>query len=100
MGQADGSERVPWAIPPAAEEAWLELQAGLVECGPVPCQESDVEAWWPDKRDLDAPATQRAIAACRQCPVEGPCAEYALAADERFGLWGGTLPDERRRARA
>jgi hypothetical protein len=23
------------------------------------------------------------------------CVDYALAADERFGIWAGTLPDER-----
>src|SRR3712207_5856230 len=97
MSQAEGSERIPWAIPSAAEAAWLELQRQLEEVGLVPCQESDVAAWWPDRRDLDSPATHGAIAACRRCPLQQSCAEYAIAADERFGIWGGLGPDERRK---
>ena len=99
MSQADGSERVPWAIPSAAEAAWLELQRQLEEVGTVPCRESDVAAWWPDRRDLDSAATQGAIDTCRRCPLQGPCAEYAVAADERFGVWGGLLPEDRRALR-
>ena len=52
-----------------------------------------------DKRDLNSPATHGAIEACWKCPLQRPCAEYAIAADERSGVWGATLPDERRRAR-
>lgn len=99
MSQAEGSERVPWAIPSMAEAAWRDLQRQLEEVGPVPCQESDVTAWWPDKRDLDSPSTHGAVAACRRCPLQAPCAAYAITADERFGLWGGTTPDERRAVR-
>src|SRR5689334_12547378 len=100
MARPEGSERVLWAIPSTAEAAWLELQRQLEEVGPVPCQESDIAAWWPDKRILDSPATHGAIAACRRCPLRAPCAEYAIAADERFGIWGATLPDDRRAARS
>src|SRR3954451_19040290 len=96
MGPAEGSDRGLWALTSAAEPAWLELQRQLDEVGPVPCQESDVAAWWPDKRDLDSPATQGAVAACRRCPLQGPCADYAVLADERFGVWGATTPRERR----
>ena len=99
MGRAEGSERVPWAIPSAAEAAWLELQRQLEEVGLVPCQESDATAWWPDKRDLDSPTTQSAIGACQRCPLQGPCADYAVLADERFGVWGATTPEDRRSAR-
>src|SRR3954447_12686448 len=99
MGQAEGSDRGLWAITSAAEAAWLELQRQLEEVGPVPCQESDVTAWWPDKRDLDSPATHGAVAACRRCPLQVPCAEYAIAADERFGVWGGLVPEDRRALR-
>jgi hypothetical protein len=99
MGQAEAPERALWAIPPQALGAWLELQAGLEETGTVPCQTADASAWWPDRRDLNSPATEGAIAACRRCPLRGPCAEYAIAADERFGVWGATLPDERRTLR-
>jgi Transcription factor WhiB len=99
MGRAECSERGSlWAILSAAETAWLELQAGLKQVGTVPCQESDTAAWWPDHRDLNSPATHAAIAACRRCPLQRPCAEYAIAADERFGVWGATVPEDRRTA--
>ena len=99
MVQAEAPDRVLWAIPPKALDAWLELQSRLEEVGTVPCRSADASAWWPDRRDLDSPATHGAIEACRRCPLRRPCAEYAVVADERFGVWGATLPDERRRAR-
>jgi Transcription factor WhiB len=86
-------------IPLAARDQWLELSRRLGESPPVPCETGDAEAWWPDRRDLGSPATHGAVAGCRRCPVEVACLSYALAADERFGVWGGTLPDERRRSR-
>ncbi|RAG80520.1 WhiB family transcriptional regulator [Streptacidiphilus pinicola] len=32
---------------------------------------------------------------CAACPVLGPCREYALAAREPYGVWGGLSEDER-----
>ena len=37
-----------------------------------------------------------AVYARGTCPLTGACLAYAVAADEREGIWGGTLPDERR----
>ena len=39
---------------------------------------------------------EEAVDACCACPAMDACLAYALAADERRGIWGGTLPDERR----
>jgi hypothetical protein len=99
MGQAEAPDRVLRAIPPEALDAWLRLQARLEEVSTVPYRSADASAWWPDRRDLHSPATRAAIAACCRCPLRHPCAEYAIAADERFGVWGATLPEERRTAR-
>jgi hypothetical protein len=100
MGHAEAPDRVLWAIPPKAVDAWLALQSRLEEVGDVPCRTTDdVSAWWPDKRDLNSPATYGAVAACRRCALRDPCAGYAIAADERFGVWGATVPEERRTAR-
>ena len=99
MGQAEAPDRALWAIPPEAVDAWLQLQSRLEEVGTVPCRSADASAWWPGRRDLHWSATRGAIATCCQCPLRHPCAEYAIAADERSGVWGATLPDERRRAR-
>lgn len=40
---------------------------------------------------------QRACEICERCPVRAACLEQALARQERYGIWGGTTPDERRR---
>lgn len=37
---------------------------------------------------------------CTCCPVLGQCLEYALAAGEQYGVWGGRSEDERRALRA
>ncbi|ONK24265.1 hypothetical protein BLX87_06150, partial [Bacillus sp. VT-16-64] len=34
-----------------------------------------------------------------ECPVSTACLDYALAKDERFGIWGGMSERERRRLR-
>jgi WhiB family transcriptional regulator, redox-sensing transcriptional regulator len=40
------------------------------------------------------------LSICRVCPVRTPCREYAVARPERFGVWGGTTPRQRRELRA
>lgn len=35
---------------------------------------------------------------CYLCPVRRECLEYALAAGERWGVWGGLTTPERDRA--
>jgi WhiB family redox-sensing transcriptional regulator len=37
-----------------------------------------------------------AVSLCKACPVQKICLDYALAANEPYGVWGGTLADERR----
>ena len=98
MGQAV-PDRNLWAVPRRAAAEWLRLFRSLSEAGPVACETGDVAAWWPDSRHLHAPSTNVAIAACRRCPAAEPCLSYAMAADERYGIWGGALPAERRRMR-
>jgi hypothetical protein len=33
---------------------------------------------------------------CSLCPIRVQCLDYALAADEDYGVWGGLSPVERR----
>jgi hypothetical protein len=86
-------------VPVKATAQWLALRDALELVGPVPCQTTDAEAWWPDSRDAHGPAARMALDACRRCAVAGPCLANALAADHRYGIWGGTLPQERRAMR-
>jgi hypothetical protein len=91
------SELTAWLMPPMAQAEWLTLTSLLDKLpdDQVPCR-ADPAAWWPDRKHLDSEATRGAADACRRCPAHGACLDYALAADERDGVWGGTMPAERR----
>ncbi|MDP9356150.1 MAG: WhiB family transcriptional regulator [Chloroflexota bacterium] len=78
-------------IPRHAVGEWLALARVLADHGPAPCEEGDPELWWPVRGD-----SPDAAAGCEVCPARAECLAYALAADERDGVWGGTLPAERR----
>jgi WhiB family redox-sensing transcriptional regulator len=41
----------------------------------------------------------QAKAVCEECAVRQACLDEALAADERFGIWGGLTERERRAAK-
>ena len=57
------------------------------------CAQTDPEAFFPEKGG----STLEAKKICVGCEVRGECLEYALANDERFGIWGGLSERERRR---
>jgi hypothetical protein len=99
VSQDPALERDLWAVPTKATAQWLALRDALEEVGPVACQTTDAEAWWPDHKDVQGSAARMAVAACRSCEAMGPCLAYALAADHRYGIWGGTLPEQRRALR-
>jgi WhiB family redox-sensing transcriptional regulator len=55
----------------------------------------DPELFWPPEGSHGDEA--RAI--CDACPVRKPCLEYALATNQRQGIWGGLGSVERRQLR-
>jgi WhiB family redox-sensing transcriptional regulator len=59
------------------------------------CAETDPEAFFPEKGG----STREAKKVCVGCDVRAECLEFALASDERFGIWGGLSERERRRLR-
>ncbi|MCW2508093.1 MAG: Transcription factor WhiB [Modestobacter sp.] len=59
------------------------------------CAETDPEAFFPEKGG----STREAKKICTGCEVRAECLDYALANDERFGIWGGLSERERRRLR-
>ncbi|TFV48495.1 WhiB family transcriptional regulator [Blastococcus sp. TF02A_35] len=75
----------PEAAPASAEEWRLDAL----------CAETDPEAFFPEKGG----STRDAKRVCSGCPVRAQCLEFALANDERFGIWGGLSERERRRVR-
>lgn len=71
------------------EEGELAWQADAL------CAQTDPEAFFPEKGG----STRDAKRVCSECPVSEACLDYALAKDERFGIWGGLSERERRRLR-
>ena len=59
------------------------------------CAQTDPESFFPEKGG----STREAKRICSGCEVRAECLEYALANDERFGIWGGLSERERRRLR-
>ena len=57
------------------------------------CAQTDPEAFFPEKGG----STRDAKKVCVGCEVRAECLEYALANDERFGIWGGLSERERRK---
>jgi WhiB family redox-sensing transcriptional regulator len=57
------------------------------------CAQTDPEAFFPEKGG----STREAKRICLGCEVKDDCLEYALAHDERFGIWGGLSERERRK---
>jgi WhiB family redox-sensing transcriptional regulator len=77
----------------------LSLLLGAAEDGELSwqdqalCAQTDPEAFFPEKGG----STREAKRVCASCDVRSECLEYALANDERFGIWGGMSERERRR---
>jgi len=57
------------------------------------CAQTDPEAFFPEKGGSPKDAKK----VCLGCDVRGECLQYALANDERFGIWGGLSERERRK---
>lgn len=56
------------------------------------CNQTDPEAFFPEKGE----STKAAKLVCAACPAQQLCLEWALARQERFGVWGGKSERERR----
>ncbi|MCG2620594.1 WhiB family transcriptional regulator [Arthrobacter sp. I2-34] len=100
-----GPEEEPVQAEPAAgtrwePAVWIGLP-GLDDDGELSwqadalCAQTDPEAFFPEKGG----STRDAKKVCGACTVRAQCLEYALANDERFGIWGGLSERERRRLR-
>ena len=55
--------------------------------------QTNPEAFFPEKGG----STREAKRVCATCEVREECLQYALANDERFGIWGGLSERERRK---
>ncbi len=63
------------------------------------CSAVDSAVFFPEcptgpANDRSPYAAARAV--CGRCPVTAECLDYALRNHERYGMWGGTTPAQRR----
>lgn len=72
----------PLRLPTREEIAWQDW--GM-------CSQTSPDAFFPDKGQPTAAAKR----VCATCPVQAECLEYALANNERYGVWGGLSERER-----
>src|SRR5690349_12829146 len=105
-GKNAGRRHVRWGVAPGKpasmkEAAEMDGQAVVADLlGNAPewqeralCSQTDPEAFFPEKGG----STREAKRICSRCEVKSECLEYALAHDERFGIWGGLSERERRK---
>ena len=77
----------------------VDIFSGVDDDGPLAwqeralCAQTDPEAFFPEKGG----STREAKKVCTSCDVRAECLDYALANDERFGIWGGLSERERRK---
>lgn len=75
-------------------------RTAVTELGPrrwaarAACLGADCDLFFAPVVDLNA--TRAARAYCRSCPVQVDCLDYALATEQRDGIWGNTDPRQRR----
>jgi WhiB family transcriptional regulator, redox-sensing transcriptional regulator len=62
--------------------------------GTEACAKTDPAKFFNHQSAVEAEPAKRV---CRECDLRGKCLEWALATDQRFGVWGATTPQERRR---
>ena len=103
VGAADFGDRDDRGVDPLSRPGlWAGLDAFAGFCGNdeaedwqerALCAETDPESFFPEKGG----STREAKRICSGCEVRAECLEYALAHDERFGIWGGLSERERRK---
>ena len=77
----------------SATPRWTQDEARAVLAGALAVRADRPGGVLPREGRLD-PRGQEGL---RRCEVRSECLEYALANDERFGIWGGLSERERRK---
>ena len=84
---------IPFRRPSTKDDAsWRDAAA---------CRDADPDLFFPVGTTGDAiEDTAAAVALCRRCPVREQCLEYAMATNQRDGIWGAMSEDDRMRMRS
>jgi len=80
-------------LPAPVLSAWDWQDAGL-------CRGMDSELFFSPESErglVKRARVDRAKEVCGRCPVLARCRSHALEAQEPYGVWGGTTPEERER---
>jgi hypothetical protein len=64
----------------------------IIEKG-APC-DGYTEEFYADSEEKISQQTAKFI--CAGCPIKQECLDYAMAAQEEYGIWGGLTADERK----
>jgi WhiB family redox-sensing transcriptional regulator len=65
------------------------------------CRHADPELFFPiGAAGAGLVQADRAKRVCAGCPVRTVCLDWALTTGQAIGIWGGTVPEERRAMRA
>lgn len=59
------------------------------------CRNMDTDLFFPRRGDPDS-YPDEARDACAACPCRRACRDYAVATNQKHGMWGGTTPKQRR----
>jgi WhiB family redox-sensing transcriptional regulator len=78
---------------------YIALAEAIREAGEPPCATTDPEMYYPPKGLQASIEIRLAKELCKTCPVKTQCLNYAVTANEAFGIWGGMTPNERARLR-
>jgi len=79
------------------EYSYTEFHHKVETAEEIPCRDIP-EIFFPDEfpvGQLRTKAGQMAKDLCNECPIIKDCLLYAVTNKEAFGVWGGTLPNER-----
>lgn len=77
-------------------QRYLALMYKLIDVDGAECEDFP-EIFYPEGPEHVRRYDERtAKAICNACPVRELCLDYALAAKEEYGIFGGLTPSERR----
>ena len=85
-----------------AQRLYLKLAKAIEEAPTIPtCMTTDPELFFPEvgQNYHSSRELRWALDMCKICPVRQECGEYAIAAYETHGIWGGLTPKERQQIR-
>lgn len=77
-------------------KTYMKLMKQIQDNDGVPCA-SLPEMFFPQGQDMEMLLLEIRVAKniCSECPVKAACLEYAVTANEPYGIFGGTTPAER-----